>query len=205
MFSAERLRLDMADAGGVPWRHWGPYLSERQWGTVREDHGGGGDTWSYFSFHGDYGADIGASHQTGWTETAGLLPPVFFSRRPDEPPDIELADWYRRLLAAVAGHQVRAGARRLLRASGWPDNQSCRNLAAWAGDGDGDRHLVVVNLSGQQTQARIPLDWPDLPGRSWQLTDILGPSVFKRDGGELASPGLFVDLGPWQFHLLALQ
>jgi hypothetical protein len=29
--------------------------------------------------------------------------------------------------------------------------------------------------------------------------------VFERDAGELASPGLFVDLGPWQFHLLALQ
>ena len=29
--------------------------------------------------------------------------------------------------------------------------------------------------------------------------------MFKRDGGELAGPGLFVDLGPWQFHLLALQ
>ena len=47
--------------------------------------------------------------------------------------------------------------------------------------------------------------WPDLPGRSWQLTDIVGQNVFEQDGGELASPGLFVDLGPWQFHLLALQ
>ncbi|HJY74655.1 MAG TPA: hypothetical protein VJ347_23015 [Streptosporangiaceae bacterium] len=52
---------------------------------------------------------------------------------------------------------------------------------------------------------RMPLDWPDLPGRSWQLTDIPGQSVFERDGAELASPGLFVDLEPWQFHLLALQ
>ncbi len=34
MVSAERLRLDEADTGGVPWRRWGPYLSERQWGTV---------------------------------------------------------------------------------------------------------------------------------------------------------------------------
>ena len=143
----------------------------------------------------------------GQFEGRRVRPPVFLSRRPDEPPDVELAGWYRRLLAAVAGHQVRAGAWRLLQASGWPDNQSCRNLAAWswAGDGDGDRHLVVVNLSGQPAQARIPLDWPDLRGRSWRLTDILVPSVFKRDGGELASPGLFVDLGPWQFHLLALQ
>jgi hypothetical protein len=34
---------------------------------------------------------------------------------------------------------------------------------------------------------------------------MLGQNVFERDGGELASPGLFVDLGPWQFHLLALH
>jgi hypothetical protein len=39
MVSAERLRLDEADSGGVPWRRWGPYLSERRWGTVREDYG----------------------------------------------------------------------------------------------------------------------------------------------------------------------
>ena len=48
MVNAERLRLAEADTGGVPWRRWGPYLSERQWGTVREDYGSGDDTWSYF-------------------------------------------------------------------------------------------------------------------------------------------------------------
>ena len=136
-----------------------------------------------------------------------MRPPVFLSRRPDEPPDVELAGWYRRLLSAVDSHQVREGAWRLLEASGWPDNQSCRNLIAWswAGEHGGDRHLVVVNLSGQPSQARIPLGWPDLRGRSWQLTDVLSQDVFQRDGGELASSGLFVDLGPWQSHLLALQ
>jgi hypothetical protein len=30
------------------WRHWGPYLSERQWGTVREDYSANGDAWNYF-------------------------------------------------------------------------------------------------------------------------------------------------------------
>ena len=34
---------------GVPWRFWGPYLSERQWGTVREDYSDDGDAWAYFS------------------------------------------------------------------------------------------------------------------------------------------------------------
>jgi hypothetical protein len=46
--NAERQRLDEADSRGVPWRRWGPYLSERQWGTVREDYGRG-DTWSSFT------------------------------------------------------------------------------------------------------------------------------------------------------------
>src|SRR5271165_4312490 len=42
-------RIAEADAGEAPWRRWGPYLSERQWGTVREDYSEGGDAWSYFS------------------------------------------------------------------------------------------------------------------------------------------------------------
>jgi len=45
MCDAERERLADADAG-VAWRRWGPYLSERQWGTVREDYGG--EPWSSF-------------------------------------------------------------------------------------------------------------------------------------------------------------
>ncbi len=46
--TAEERRLAEARTG-VPWRAWGPYLSERQWGTVREDYSDSGDAWSYFS------------------------------------------------------------------------------------------------------------------------------------------------------------
>jgi hypothetical protein len=46
--TAEERRLREAREG-VPWRSWGPYLSERQWGTVREDYSDNGDAWSYFS------------------------------------------------------------------------------------------------------------------------------------------------------------
>ncbi len=46
---AEMERLAEAREHGVLWRKWGPYLSERQWGTVREDYSENGDAWNYFS------------------------------------------------------------------------------------------------------------------------------------------------------------
>ena len=46
---AEHRRLEEARSHAVPWRKWGPYLSERQWGTVREDYSDNGDAWNYFS------------------------------------------------------------------------------------------------------------------------------------------------------------
>ena len=45
--TAEASRLEEIRRG-VHWRRWGPYLSERQWGTVREDYSVNGDAWEYF-------------------------------------------------------------------------------------------------------------------------------------------------------------
>ncbi len=45
---AEQQRLLEAEARSAHWRRWGPYLSERQWGTVREDYSPGGTAWDYF-------------------------------------------------------------------------------------------------------------------------------------------------------------
>src|SRR5215218_6210045 len=47
--TAEHQRLADCRDTGAPWRRWGPYLSERQWGTVREDYSAGGDAWNYFT------------------------------------------------------------------------------------------------------------------------------------------------------------
>jgi hypothetical protein len=47
--NAETERLAAARNNKVPWKKWGPYLSERQWGTVREDYSQDGNAWNYFS------------------------------------------------------------------------------------------------------------------------------------------------------------
>src|SRR5215471_2320656 len=47
--NAEMKRLEETSEAKVPWQKWGPYLSERQWGTVREDYSPQGDAWNYFT------------------------------------------------------------------------------------------------------------------------------------------------------------
>src|SRR3954462_3535407 len=60
--SNEQNRLGAARMQGVPWRKWGPYLSERQWGTVREDYSPEGDAWNYI------GHDAARSRAYRWGE-----------------------------------------------------------------------------------------------------------------------------------------
>src|SRR5215472_4549664 len=47
--TAEHIRLEQNRQRQAPWKKWGPYLSERQWGTVREDYSANGDAWNYFT------------------------------------------------------------------------------------------------------------------------------------------------------------
>ncbi|HVZ18249.1 MAG TPA: hypothetical protein VG897_14095, partial [Terriglobales bacterium] len=49
MTNPEQERLDQCRLDDVPWKMWGPYLSERQWGTVREDYSPNGSAWDYFT------------------------------------------------------------------------------------------------------------------------------------------------------------
>jgi len=47
--TTEQIRLQETQKQNIPWKRWGPYLSERQWGTVREDYSDDGNAWDYFS------------------------------------------------------------------------------------------------------------------------------------------------------------
>jgi len=140
----------------------------------------------------------------GQFEGRRVRPPVFLARRPAEPLDAELRDFYRRLVDAVHASGVRDGEWRLLDSTGWPDNSTSENLVAWCWV-DAERYLVVVNLSDQPAQARVELPWDDLAGRRWRLSELLGDVTYEREGAELAGAGLFVALGGWRWHLLSVR
>jgi glycosidase len=127
--------------------------------------------------------------------------PVFLRRRPQEQADPNLQTFYRRLLRALKTG-LKDGTWQLCERTGWPDNDRYLNLVAWCWAKGKDHCLIVVNLSDIKSQGRIRVPLDDLPGRMWQMADAFASPVFERDGNELRDPGLYVELDPWQFHVL---
>ena len=126
--------------------------------------------------------------------------PVFLGRRPEEPADRELQDFYKKLLKAIDTPMFRNGHWSLCDRSGWPDNPSYQNLVAWNWIKNGDRCLIVVNLSDNAVQARVRVPWDDAGGETWRLSDALSDATYDRNGDEMHGPGLYVELGPWHYN-----
>ena len=126
--------------------------------------------------------------------------PVFLGRRPEEPTDKDLRDFYVKLLAAINDPVFRGGQWSLCERTGWPDNLSYQNVLAWSLNKDDDRYLVVVNLSDSAAQARVKVNWENLGGGTWRLADPFSGAEYERSGDDVMSSGLYVDLGPWGYH-----
>jgi alpha amylase-like protein len=124
-------------------------------------------------------------------------------RGPQEPIDPRLEAFYDRLLAALRQPVVRQGNWQLLDCTpAWDGNWTCDCFIAWSWHAeDGQRRLVAVNYAANQSQCYVRIPFADLPGRTVQFADLMGPARYDRDGDELASRGLFLDLAPWGYHV----
>jgi glycosidase len=131
--------------------------------------------------------------------------PVFLARRPDEPPDPDLQAFYKKLLQAIDRPVFREHAWTLCNRTGWSDNQSFQNLVAWAWRKEDERCVIVVNLSDYASQAHVQLPWSDVGGATWRLTDQLSGEAYDRNGSEMLSPGLYVELQPWHYNFFRLS
>jgi hypothetical protein len=129
--------------------------------------------------------------------------PVFLSRRPPEPTDEALRAFHLRLLAAA--RDVRRGQWQLCEVSGWPEDERWTQLAAWCWSDGEHSSLVVVNLAGAPAAALVHPPWTDLHGVTWRLEDLLSGQRFERNGDELATEGLYVELPAWGAHVLAVN
>jgi hypothetical protein len=127
-------------------------------------------------------------------------------RAPDEPINQELAKFYDRLLGVLRVPTVRQGDWQLLECTpAWEGNWTwdCFLAFAWQIAG-GDRLLVAVNYSANQSQCYVRLPFPDLGRSRWRLTDLMGDIVYDREGNDLLGRGLYLDVPPWQASVLSL-
>lgn len=128
--------------------------------------------------------------------------PVFLGRRPDEPLDHDLQNFYTKLLRAINAPIFHEGDWSLCERTGWPDNQSFENIVAWRWHRDAEVYLIVVNLSDNRSQAQVRVPWDHLQGKQWSLADLLSDAIYDGHGDDMFSPGLYVDLQPWNYHFL---
>jgi len=136
----------------------------------------------------------------GQFEGRKVRPAVFLGRRPQEPSNHELQAFYTTLLEAINSPVFRDGQWALCDRTGWPDNSSFQNLVAWTWEKGEERCLIIVNLSDNTVQARVPLPWRDLTGETWRLTDAFTGAAYDRNGDEMLNPGLYVEVGPWNYN-----
>lgn len=131
--------------------------------------------------------------------------PVFLRRRAREPRNYELEMFYRALLKAIHADIFHDGVWQMCTVQGWSDNASNENVLGWAWRHGERRVLIVVNYSARRSQGMVQVPWDDMNGRVWRLADVLNGDVFLRDGNQLSSAGLFVDLDAWRFHFLEFE
>ena len=131
---------------------------------------------------------------------------VHLGRRPDEPVDAALLEFYGRLLEVLKRPEVRDGRWRLLDClPAWDGNSTAARFLAYAWEGpEGRRLLAAINYGPTQGQCYVPLPCDGLRGRQVVLQDLLSDARYERDGDELAGRGLYLDMPAWGHHAFEL-
>jgi glycosidase len=124
-------------------------------------------------------------------------------RGPDEPVNPALRQFYERLLDVLRRPVVRQGQWHLLECvPAWDGNGSSEDFIGYAWqDAGGGRLLLAVNYAPHHSQCYVRLPFADLGGRQWRVQDLLGDARYERDGNDLQSRGLYLDVPPWQRHV----
>ena len=126
-------------------------------------------------------------------------------RRPQEAIDPSFQDFYVRLLKCIRQPEAQDGKWQLLESSpAWDGNWTwdCFICSAWSTPGG--RLIVAANYAPNQSQCRVQLPFEDVRGRTIRLQDLMSPAAYERDGNELLSQGLYLDVPAWGYHVFRM-
>jgi len=143
---------------------------------------------------------------SGQLEGARIRPSVQLRRRAVEPPDLELAAFYTRLLAVRRPRPASLDWRLLSPVEAWQGNGSFRDFVAFVWhSGDSPSLLVASNYSDHPSQCYVPMPFAGLASKTITLTDGLGSDVYERSGDDLLSRGLYLDVPAWKAHAFRID
>jgi hypothetical protein len=143
---------------------------------------------------------------SGQLEGARIRPSVHLRRRAVEPPDLEIAAFYDRLLEVRRSRADQLDWRLLSPVEAWSGNDSFRDFAAFAWySGDIPSLLVASNYSDHRSQCYVPMRFAGLGGKTVKLTDAVGSDVYERSGDDLLSGGLYLDVAAWKSHAFRIS
>lgn len=127
-------------------------------------------------------------------------------RRPNERPDPAIAAFYERLLPCIARPEVHDGEWKLWTCRpAWEGNRTCDDMIVFTWTHSERRLLVAVNYSPRQGQCYVALDLAGLAGRTFTLVDLLSDARYEREGDELRTNGLYLDMPPWGHHVFEMR
>lgn len=132
--------------------------------------------------------------------------PTHLVRGPREAPDPAVQEFYNKLLVLLKKNIFRRGEWKLLDcAPAWEGNNSWTVFLAFAWEDDaGMRALVAVNYAPHASQCFVQLDVPALGGQVVQFRDMMSDTVYDRDGNDILSRGLYLDMPDWGYHVFEL-
>jgi hypothetical protein len=132
--------------------------------------------------------------------------PVQLRRAPEEPADLGLQVFSRKLLREIDHPVFHGGTWEMCGTSGWPDNQTHLGFLPWTWRLGEERRLVVINFTPAPAQGCISFPQGWLPqGGEVVLRDTLKHDTFVRRTLEMEGAGLYVALGPWDFHFFRME
>lgn len=143
----------------------------------------------------------------GQLEGRRIQLPVHLARRPAEPVDPDVRDFYARLLRCLSEPAVRDGDWQLLECRpAWDGNRTSEQLIAYGWQGPGDERVVVaVNYGPARGQAYVRLPFRTLGSGTYRVSDVIHAATYEASGHQLATPGLYVDLPAWGYHVFRFE
>jgi len=128
--------------------------------------------------------------------------PIQLRRNPTENDNLDLMEFYEKLINALPGEEFNNGKWSLCKSqpiSG--EDHSYKNLVAYQWWNDTKRRVIVVNYSLRPSKAHIQIDNIDYGSSKWQFTDIISEQKYSYFGDNLSKNGLYVELAPWKGHI----